>query len=113
MNPLAVHFKDVSLHRGARAVLTDVTFGVARGEVIALMGPSGSGKTTVLRVIAGLEPFQSGTIEVGGTALSAGATSDGATLRVLRRQVGMVFQFHHLYEHMTAAKNVWLAPVHA
>jgi ABC-type polar amino acid transport system ATPase subunit len=113
MNPLAVHFKGVSLHRGERAVLADVTFGVARGEVIALMGPSGSGKTTVLRLIAGLEPFQSGTIEVEGTPLSVGSAPDGATLRRLRRQVGMVFQFHHLFEHMTAAKNVWLAPVHA
>lgn len=113
VNSLAVQFNGVSLHRGPRAILAEVTFGVTRGEVIALMGPSGSGKTTVLRVIAGLEPFQSGTVEVEGTALSAGATSAGATLRKLRRQVGMVFQFHHLFEHMTAVKNVWLAPVHA
>ena len=104
--------ENVRLCRGEREVLADVTFGVARGEIVALMGPSGSGKTTVLRLIAGLEPFQAGMIQVEGLALVGNGGIAPDTLRALRRKIGMVFQFHHLFEHMPAIKNVWLAPVH-
>jgi len=113
MNDLVLRLQEVCLRRGQRPVLAGVTFNVARGEVVALMGPSGVGKTTVLRVIAGLEPFQSGTAQVEELALKGGATPAPNTLRVLRRKVGMVFQAHHLFDHLTAIKNVWLAPVHA
>jgi ABC-type polar amino acid transport system ATPase subunit len=102
----------LQLQRGLRAILQGVSIDVRRGEMIAVMGPSGSGKTTILRAIAGLERFQSGSITVDGVALTgAGASSD--TLRALRRKVGMVFQFHCLFEHLTALDNVCLAPVHA
>ena len=94
-------------------MLEGVTFDVPRGELVALMGPSGSGKTTILRVVAGLEPFQSGTVQVEDLAIDSGAWLEPATVRALRRKVGMVFQFHHLFEHLPAIKNVWLAPVHA
>jgi ABC-type polar amino acid transport system ATPase subunit len=67
----------------------------------------------VLRIIAGLEPFQSGTVQVEELALNGGGNSTRKTVRALRRKVGMVFQFHHLFEHLPAIKNVWLAPVHA
>jgi len=96
-----------------RDVLEGVTFDVPRGELVALMGPSGSGKTTILRAVAGLEPFQSGTVQVEDLAIDSGAWLEPATVRALRRKVGMVFQFHHLFEHLPAIKNVWLAPVHA
>jgi ABC-type polar amino acid transport system ATPase subunit len=100
------------LQRGTRAILNGVSLDVPRGEMIAVMGPSGSGKTTILRAIAGLERFQSGTIAVDGVALNGGGASSD-TLRALRRKVGMVFQFHCLFEHLTALDNVCLAPVHA
>ncbi len=77
------------------------------------MGPSGSGKTTILRAIAGLERFQAGRIAVDGVTLAGGADIPSPTLRALRRKVGMVFQFHCLFEHLTALENVCLAPVHA
>jgi ABC-type polar amino acid transport system ATPase subunit len=96
-----------------RGVLEGVTFDVPRGELVALMGPSGSGKTTILRAVAGLEPFQSGTVQVEDLVMDSGAWLTPATVRALRRKVGMVFQFHHLFEHLPAIKNVWLAPVHA
>ena len=79
---------------------------------MALMGPSGAGKTTVLRVLAGLEPFHAGIVEVEELTLNGGAGIAPAILRLLRRKVGMVFQFHHLFEHLPVIKNVWLAPVH-
>jgi ABC-type polar amino acid transport system ATPase subunit len=82
----------LDVHRETRAVVRGVSFTASQGDSVALMGASGSGKTTVLRAIAGLERASAGTIRVDG--------------------VGMVFQFHHLFAHMTALHNVWLAPVH-
>jgi polar amino acid transport system ATP-binding protein len=110
---LVLRVQALGFRRGPRSVLTEVTFDVPRGELVALMGPSGAGKTTILRVIAGLESFQSGSVEVEDLAMDSGASITRAKLRALQRKVGMVFQFHHLFEHLTAIKNVWLAPVHA
>ena len=100
------------LCRGARTIVEGATLEVANGELVALMGASGSGKTTILRAIAGLERIADGRIEVAGVMLDAGALPRGARLRSLHSRVGMVFQFHHLFEHMTALQNVTLAPVH-
>jgi ABC-type polar amino acid transport system ATPase subunit len=86
-----------------------MTFEVGRGEIVALMGQSGSGKTTMLRTIAALEPFESGTIAVDQVALSPGGVPSG-TLRRLRRKVGMVFQFHCLFDHLPVVENITLAP---
>jgi ABC-type polar amino acid transport system ATPase subunit len=110
---IVLRVRALGLRRGERGVLADVTFDVPRGELVALMGPSGSGKTTILRVVAGLEPFQSGTVQVEDLAIDGGAWITPIALGALRRKVGMVFQFHHLFEHLPAIKNVWLAPVHA
>jgi len=99
------------LRRGAREVLRDVTLEVRRRDIVALMGLSGSGKTTVLRAVAGLEPFDAGAIRLGGVTMGPGVPAAGA-LDPIRTQVGMVFQFHHLFEHLSAIDNVCLAPVH-
>lgn len=106
---LRIH--DLRLRRGAREVLRGVSFDVAQGELVALMGLSGGGKTTVLRAITALEPFDGGTIDVGGVVLQAGRSLDRATTRELRTRVGMVFQYHFLWEHLTALQNVTLAPM--
>jgi len=112
-NDIVLLLRDVHLRRGTRVVLAGVSFDVTRGALVALMGPSGSGKTTVLRAIAGLEPFDAGRVSIDGVTLDGGAPVPAPTLRQLRRKVGFVFQFHHLFEHLPALKNVWLAPVHA
>lgn len=112
VNETILNVRDVHLRRGERRVLTGATFTVQRGGVIALMGPSGSGKTTILRAIAGLERFDQGVIEVGRVTLAGGILPPRSVLRNLRRTVGLVFQFHHLFEHMTALRNVTLAPIH-
>jgi polar amino acid transport system ATP-binding protein len=113
MTDTVVEITDLHLERETRSILNGVSLTVRRGELVAIMGPSGSGKTTILRTIAGLEPFSSGVIAVDGIALMGGAGIPPQTLRDLRRKVGMVFQFHCLFEHLSAIDNVCLAPVHA
>jgi ABC-type polar amino acid transport system ATPase subunit len=97
------------VRRGARLLLDEVSLDDERGEIVVIMGASGSGKTTLLRTIAGLEPFDQGTIDLDDAA--AGAAGVGGKGRVPAR-IGMVFQFHCLFEHLTALENVALAPVH-
>lgn len=104
--------REVSVRRGDSLLVNGVSFAARQGELLALMGASGSGKTTVLRSIAGLDPLAAGAIEVGGVRLTAGNTLHGEARRALHRSVGIVFQFHHLFSHMTALDNVALAPVH-
>jgi polar amino acid transport system ATP-binding protein len=113
MSATVLDVRGVRLRRGTRQILTGMSFSVPRGSLVALMGPSGSGKTTMLRVIAALETFDEGTIAVDDVVVTGGRPLAGAELRRLRSRVGLVFQFHHLFEHLTALKNVTLAPVHA
>ena len=112
MSKAMLHVQEVCLWRGQRKILAGATFDVGHGELVALMGPSGVGKTTLLRLIAGLETFQSGAVHIEELSLNGGGHLP-ATLKSLRAKVGMVFQFHHLFEHLPVIKNVWLAPVHA
>jgi ABC-type polar amino acid transport system ATPase subunit len=106
-----LELQQLSLKRGTREILRGVDLEVAQGEMLALMGLSGSGKTTILRVVAGLESFHGGSVTVDGMARTPQA-SRRAARGGLDRKVGMVFQFHFLFEHLTAIHNVWLAPVH-
>jgi polar amino acid transport system ATP-binding protein len=114
-NPVTAVVLDVAglrLRRGTREILKGVDLHVVRGELVALMGLSGGGKTTVLRVVAGLEPFEAGDVVIDGVRLAPGGLPVDGTLRQLRTKVGMVFQFHFLFEHLTAIRNVALAPFH-
>ncbi|HEY9466524.1 MAG TPA: ATP-binding cassette domain-containing protein [Vicinamibacterales bacterium] len=104
--------RDLEVRRGARPVVRGVSLEVARGEIVAVMGASGAGKTSVLRAVAGLDSIAAGSVAIDGLQLSAGPPPRGEALRELHRRVGMVFQFHHLFEHLTAVHNVWLALVH-
>src|SRR5207253_905622 len=113
VNDFVLQVRDVWLRRATRQILTGVTFDVRRSELVAIMGPSGSGKTTILRTIAGLEPFQAGRVSIEDASLEGGVEVGAVMRRRLQRAVGMVFQFHCLYEHLPALQNVWLAPVHA
>ena len=103
--------RDVTVSRGRHTVIDDVTFSAQRGELVALIGVSGSGKTSLLRSIAGLDPIDSGSIEVDGSRIMAGQRATRSAAQTL--SVGIVFQFHHLFSHLSALDNVALAPVHA
>ena len=86
----SVTVADLHLRRGTRQVLAGASLAVARGEVVALMGASGSGKTTLLRVLAGLEVFEQGKVDVEGAAVEASPTGEAfgglAKLRVRRER---------------------------
>jgi ABC-type polar amino acid transport system ATPase subunit len=95
-----------------RDVLRALSLEVARGEIVALMGPSGVGKTTALRAVAALQSFDDGRIVVDGFALAPGPVPPESRLVPLRRRVGLVFQAHALFEHLTVLDNVTLALRH-
>lgn len=100
-----VAFKDVHKAYGQVEVLKGVTFDVPKGHVVALIGRSGSGKSTALRCINGLEEIKSGSLQVCGRSLE-----EGANLRELRMEVGIVFQSYNLFPHLTVEENITLAP---
>ncbi|MBE6637001.1 MAG: ABC transporter ATP-binding protein [Ruminococcaceae bacterium] len=83
---------------GTRVALDDVTFGVERGEFLSILGPSGCGKTTLLRILIGLLPPDSGTLLLNGTNITHAAPD--------QRSMGIVFQNYALFENMTVLKNV-------
>ena len=87
---------------GAIAAVDDASLGVAEGETLALLGPSGCGKTTLLRLLAGLDRPDRGSIALAGETL----TGAGAFVPPERRRIGMVFQDWALFPHMTVARNV-------
>jgi ABC-type polar amino acid transport system ATPase subunit len=113
MTAPALVVRGLHVAHGERPILRGVDLDVARGEICTLMGLSGAGKSTLLRAVAALQPFTAGSIAVGDVALQPGPVPRESRLRALRRNVGMVFQAHSLFEHLTALDNVTLAPIHA
>ena len=85
-------------------VLRDVDLDVARGEMVALVGASGVGKSTLLHLLGGLDRADSGSIHLGDTDLRS--LNDTALVAFRNRNVGFVFQFHHLLPEFDAAENV-------
>jgi ABC-type polar amino acid transport system ATPase subunit len=112
VNTTMLAIEALHLSRGGQPVLRALDLEVRSGERVALMGLSGGGKTTALRAVCALDPFDAGRIRVDGFELHPGPVPRESHLRRLRRLVGMVFQFHHLFAHLTAVENVSLAQVH-
>src|SRR6267143_455559 len=90
--------KNISKSYGATPAVADISLDVQRGEFFGLLGPSGCGKTTTLRMIAGLEKPDSGTVEIDG--------NDITDLPAERRGFGMVFQNYALFPHLNVFENV-------
>ena len=90
---------------GSVRALVDISFDVARGEILGIIGRSGAGKSTLIRCLNGLERPTSGAVLVEQTDVT---TLDEAGLRRMRRRVGMVFQHFNLLASKTAAQNIAL-----
>ncbi len=88
----------------APLVLKDVSFRVMPGESLAITGPSGSGKTTLLNIIGGLDRPTAGHVMLDGRDLSG--LGERELARVRSRQIGFVFQLHHLLPQCTVLENV-------
>jgi len=98
----AVHCIGLTKSFGAAEVVSNVNIELPRGEILALLGPSGGGKTTTLRLIAGFEAPDSGTIEVEDDIV----VGPGRFVPPEKRRVGMVFQDYALFPHMNVVNNV-------
>ena len=92
--------------RGRLEVLRSISMTVQRAEIVAIVGPSGSGKSTLLHCVGGLDRPDSGRVRVSGIEIHHLRNAELA--RVRNRQIGFVFQFHHLLPDFTALENVML-----
>lgn len=95
---------DVTKTFAGHSVLRAVTFGADFAHTLALIGPSGGGKSTLLRILAGLECPDAGSVEVNGQPLHFREEA----LAGYRRRIGVVFQSFNLFPHLTARQNLLL-----
>jgi len=95
---MSIEVRNIRKNFGSFSALNDVSLDVPSGELVALLGPSGCGKTTLLRIIAGLETPDAGSILFYG--------ADATAREVREREVGFVFQHYALFRHMTVFENV-------
>ncbi len=103
----AIRIEGLRKSFGPNEVLKGLDLTVATHEVVCLIGASGSGKSTLLRCANLLEPADGGTIWLWGSQI----TGRGVDENLVRRHVGIVFQSFNLFPHMTALRNVTLAPM--
>ncbi|MGH3471853.1 MAG: sulfate/molybdate ABC transporter ATP-binding protein [Nocardioidaceae bacterium] len=95
---MSIEISQVGKRFGDFVALDDVSVSIPTGQLTALLGPSGGGKSTLLRIVAGLETADQGSISIAGV--------DATRLPPQRRNVGFVFQHYAAFKHMSVAKNV-------
>jgi sulfate/thiosulfate transport system ATP-binding protein len=95
---MAIRVRNVTKRFGDFVALDNVSVDIEDGELSALLGPSGGGKSTLLRIIAGLELPDSGSVEINGVDLTL--------LPPQRRNIGFVFQHYAAFKHLSVARNV-------
>jgi len=95
---VSIEIAHVGKRFGSFVALDDVSLSIPSGQLLALLGPSGGGKSTLLRIIAGLERADTGTVHIDG--------NDATELSPQRRNVGFVFQHYAAFKHMSVRRNV-------
>jgi sulfate transport system ATP-binding protein len=95
---MSIQIKDINKKFGDFVALQDVSLNIPTGQLTALLGPSGGGKSTLLRIIAGLESADEGTVHIEGV--------EATHLPPQKRNVGFVFQHYAAFKHMSVEKNV-------
>ena len=95
-----INIKEINKYYGSNHIIKDVSLDIKSQSFTVLVGPSGCGKSTILRMIAGLEDINSGTIAIDGTIVN--------DLAPKQRNIAMVFQSYALYPHMTVFNNICL-----
>ena len=103
---MTLEVQDLSKHYGSTPVFSNVSLTVAPGEFVALMGESGVGKSTLLNCMAGLDPWDSGSVHLDG--VDVGALNDEQRAALRREKIGFVFQAVHVLPHLDVAQNVAL-----
>ena len=93
-----INIKEINKYYGSNHIIKDVSLDIKSQSFTVLVGPSGCGKSTILRMIAGLEDINSGTIAIDGTIVN--------DLAPKQRNIAMVFQSYALYPHMTVFNNM-------
>jgi sulfate transport system ATP-binding protein len=99
---MSIEITGVTKRFGDFVALDDVNLTLPSGQLTALLGPSGGGKSTLLRIVAGLENADSGTVTIEGI--------EATHLPAQKRNVGFVFQHYAAFKHMTVAKNIAFGP---
>jgi iron(III) transport system ATP-binding protein len=105
---MGLKFENIRHAFGAHVVFEDFNFEVGPGEIVCLLGPSGCGKTTLLRIAAGLERQQGGTVQLGGRVVSDASRH----LAPEARNVGLMFQDYALFPHLDVTANVAFGLAH-
>ncbi|MBI4320552.1 MAG: ABC transporter ATP-binding protein [Chloroflexi bacterium] len=102
MSDVAIRCVNVTKRYGDVTAVDSVSISLPTGCILALLGPSGCGKTTTLRLLAGFEVPEAGSIEIGGRVMAG----NGSFIPPEKRRVGMVFQDYALFPHLDVARNV-------
>ena len=95
---VSIHFQDIVKKYGNNTIIPGLNLDVREGEFFTLLGPSGCGKTTLLRMVAGFNSIEGGTISFNGKVINNIAPN--------KRNIGMVFQNYAVFPHMTVRENV-------
>ena len=99
-----IEAKNISKSFGKLQVLKGVNVSIKKGEIVSIVGSSGAGKTTLLQILSSLDKADAGSIEINTTLISD--LRDKKLAQFRNKNIGFVFQFHHLLPEFTALENV-------
>ena len=94
--------KQVNKAFGSRQIIRNLDLSIEEGSILCIVGPSGGGKTTLLRILAGLETYDSGEFLLDGQPFNPSTSKE--------QVVGVVFQDFQLFPHLSVMENITLAP---